>query len=434
MKIDLKCPGIIMKVFVRLVVAALMLGTAFSQVDPIAIADKSVLRIVVSKNSKFSGSGSGFVVAFDGIVATNKHVVSDIDNILIFIKGDRNELEEYQAVKIWESSDFDLALLKVAGLKANPITLSELLPEKGSQVIAIGYPGKADIISNDKDKNLVESTVTQGVVGRVVMSSWQRGGKEQNILQHGAAVNSGNSGGPLLDSCGRVVGVNTAKALGSIEGNDLSGYKVNQADSIFFASHVGVLIKTLKAQGFNSLVTSELCYPNSLSQRVEPVTSKSFVWEWLLIIVSFLTISLVIILLINRKNNVITETYTQYQNRKKIANPKSNDFNNIKLKIYWDLKVFDTSNKTYNLIVDFNKSNGQNIYIGRDHLQCNLVIDDNTVSRKHAYFSLFNNDLQISDLASTNGTWVDGVSVRSRAVSLKKGQIIKLGKVIINVI
>jgi len=142
------------------------------------------------------GAGSGFVVAPDGFLVTNHHVIENARNVtVVFVDG-----QELSARVVGSDAATDLALLRVAegGLPAVEIGRSQDL-RVGQLVVAIGNPLG------------FQSTVSAGVVsalGRNLRS--QAGRLIENVIQTDVALNPGNSGGPLVDSAGRVVGVNTA--------------------------------------------------------------------------------------------------------------------------------------------------------------------------------------------------------------------------------
>ncbi|OHD67656.1 MAG: hypothetical protein A2W19_11320 [Spirochaetes bacterium RBG_16_49_21] len=142
------------------------------------------------------GAGSGVVIAPDGYILTNSHVVHSADRIeAMFTDGQKME-----AKVVGEDQATDIAALRVpaSGLPFSVPGNSEGL-SVGQIVIAIGNPMGFD------------STVSSGVVsalGRALRS--QDGRLIENIIQHTAPLNPGNSGGPLLDSRGTVIGINTA--------------------------------------------------------------------------------------------------------------------------------------------------------------------------------------------------------------------------------
>lgn len=152
--------------------------------------------------------GSGFVVTADGIIATNKHVVSDTGGKYQIVTSDN---KTYAVQKIYRDSLNDIALLKIdpsqnVGQTLKPVILGDSSHlQVGQFVVAIGTA-----------LGEFNNTVTTGVIsglGRAITAGDQFQGYIENlnnVIQTDAAINPGNSGGPLVNSSGQVIAINTA--------------------------------------------------------------------------------------------------------------------------------------------------------------------------------------------------------------------------------
>jgi hypothetical protein len=410
-------------------------GLSFSADSLIATADKSVVRVIV-KTPHGWATGTGFVVSADELVVTNHHVIGDDKDIRILIKGVQGDPKQLPARVLWESIDFDLAVLRVPGLVLPPLTFSDQLPDKGTQVIAIGYPGIADR-DDENFNNLAESTVSQGVIGRAINSNWHPGGRYLNILQHGAAINRGNSGGPLLNECGHVVGVNTQKRLGELETRGENDVVVNQSDGIFFASHASVLLDALKGQGVGVLVNSSTCLSGGklagpiLPERAQlPGSPQLEDWALGAGVTAAILMALGALFVAMRKNVAVVESFTQYRRR---TNRGQSNAIAAKHSITLALRGRGRDNKLIELVLDPNKYFKTPLVVGRDISSCDLPIPDPTISRRHASITLSQAGWMISDLGSTNGTWLDSQPIHDKAVQLRPGQSLIFGKVSLNI-
>jgi serine protease Do len=148
------------------------------------------------------GAGSGFLVSGDGLILTNKHVVSDENASYKVITADK---KKYEAKVLARDPRNDLAIIKIEIKDAKFLELADVKNlQIGQKVVAIGY-------SLGQYQNTVTSGIVSGI-GRSITASGGSDGQEQleGVIQTDAAINPGNSGGPLLDLAGQVVGINTA--------------------------------------------------------------------------------------------------------------------------------------------------------------------------------------------------------------------------------
>ena len=173
-------------------------------VDAVKKAKPAVVSIVaLDKNTrKKVGSGSGFFVSSDGIIVTNRHVVSSVNvDYMVEVSG-----VSYSALILDKDPVYDVALIKIQGIGFTYLNLADSdLLEVGETVIAIGNAlGEFD--------NTVSVGVVSGLLRSVVAEQDNNGEKEylDKVIQTDAAINKGNSGGPLLNIKGEVVGINVA--------------------------------------------------------------------------------------------------------------------------------------------------------------------------------------------------------------------------------
>ncbi|MBS0204801.1 MAG: trypsin-like peptidase domain-containing protein [Planctomycetes bacterium] len=148
-----------------------------------------------TEESQVVGNGTGFVIA-DGIVITNRHVVEDADSLVIQDPSQRDGLP-LAAKVIASSKDLDVALIECKQLKVPPVPLSLTPVTRSMEVMALGYP-----IATVVGKGLKS---TRGIVTGLPST------ETENMLVLDVQVNPGNSGGPLCDRSGRVVGIVAAK-------------------------------------------------------------------------------------------------------------------------------------------------------------------------------------------------------------------------------
>ncbi len=168
-----------------------------------------------SSSSSQQASGTGFIISSDGTIITNRHVVPDGTSSVSVTLSDGTTFDNVKVIgRTTSGSSLDVAFLKITnskGKKLIPVTLGDSSKVQiGDRVVAIGNA-----------LGEFQNTVTSGIIsgyGRDVTAGDQSGAAEEsltNLFQTDAAINEGNSGGPLMNINGEVIGINTAVASGS---------------------------------------------------------------------------------------------------------------------------------------------------------------------------------------------------------------------------
>lgn len=197
----------------------------------------SIVGISISYNVRAFGmtqtaeaSGSGVIISEDGYILTNNHVVSSSDSSYYYQVSEATDItvslynseEKYKATIVGTDEQTDLAIIKI---DADNLTVAELGDSASSKVgefvLAVGNPLGLD------------TSVTSGIISALDRDVTGEDGTVYHVMQTDCAINSGNSGGALVNSSGQVIGINTLKLAGTgIEGVGFA-IPINDTISIF---------------------------------------------------------------------------------------------------------------------------------------------------------------------------------------------------------
>jgi len=250
-------------------------NSAISPMGNEEIVKQAMPAIVIVATS--DGWGSGFFISQKGVVVTNAHVVKGQSSASVVMSNGK----KIESSELYVDQDRDLALIKLPDGDYPFLKISHYLPNVGADVLAIGSPGLGSTM-------IMTDTVTRGIVSGV------RDFADGTWIQTDAAINHGNSGGPLIDRKGEVVGVNTLRpptseysgmnfSLSSTEISKLVYSKFGvQLDGDSVSSHVGSVSLTSNPSGadidvdgvFIGTTPAEL--PINSGERTVRITKKGF--------------------------------------------------------------------------------------------------------------------------------------------------------------
>ncbi len=200
-------------------------------------------------------TGSGFVISEDGLVVTNNHVVQGAATLAVsFPDGD----DPLNARLLGVSECSDLAVIQLVGDGFTPLSFRAEPLTAGVDVFSAGFPA-----SDDMDFDNLDFTLTKGIVSSTEASGESNWASVDGVIQHDARILGGNSGGPLVDESGQIVGINyagndqfdtnyaiaAAEARGIIDqlaaGNDVDSIGINGEAVAFDSGLTGVWIRSV---------------------------------------------------------------------------------------------------------------------------------------------------------------------------------------------
>lgn len=248
--------------FVIAVASIVLTSLSAAAIEPQSVAkmlEPSIVRVIAT-GPEGTATGTGFVVSRDGHVATNLHVVDPLfqGGWTIFVVESGVAPESRRPARLVEAFRAeDLAILQVEGLTRPPVQLSEIdagRPAKGATIFAIGFPEAGGRLGSAS-----ETSFTIGSVSRLFSGSWFADGPQFGLIQHSAPTNPGNSGGPIVNACGQVVGVNSQREMAVVFSPLGLPIVTDVIQGVFFASDASVLIGKLQELDIAYSGTRRVC-------------------------------------------------------------------------------------------------------------------------------------------------------------------------------
>lgn len=398
--------------------------------------ESPAVRIIVG-SGKLRGSGTGFIVSRDGYVITNYHVVrvkgGVSDTISVIAKGQGAALRG-EVKKVWEG--YDLALIQVRPLDIKPVIFNTAPIPKGNDVIAIGFPGLADRLGGAD-----VATVTKGIVGKLVQGSWRGNDSlKYEIIQHSAAINPGNSGGPLFNTCGHIIGVNTQGSGSGRIVRDPKGKIIDimAGQGVFYASSVSVVMTLLDLEGISyekaTYVCGEKPPPNEQKEDITKPAStipaagdkESTKTDMAMLLVGgaiFLglgALAVVIVIRQKKRNNLPSPAANQ------ILQPNPQAGHDVLERAGYRVTLTGSNGQVWQMA----GATPPAVHtIGRNQSSSDIVIEIPQVSRLHAELRIGLSSVEIRDVGSSNGTFINDNKIPAGSwFSLRNGDEVSLSK------
>jgi len=378
-------------------------------------SSKSVIRIITILGDKSGATGTAFCINSNGYFLTNAHVIDGAKDIFAVMSSNK-----YEVKIVKKFDDVDLAILKIENTGLKPLMFSYRNNiHVTDRVSSIGFPDAAD--KSDDIDELTTVTINSGIIGKFSKINLsiknRKTTKRHPVVQHDAAVNHGNSGGPLVNECGQVVGVNVQKGL-SYNRSDAQIIAGDVVQGIFYAIDVDIAKKVLNESRISFLETGSGCSGTSMSANDRKY----------LIVAGMLLLLLMVWGIIfymqekKKKHNDIDESALSRLISRKLGKRVNHDVHDPLI----DELTVQLKPMVSNLPV-FNVNQNESI-VGRSRSAA-LHLENPQVSGKHLSLSLnANNEIVVKDLGSSNGTYIEGRKLIAHTpYILKRGERLIIG-------
>lgn len=417
--------------------ACLLLPDPAGGIEPTSVArhiEPSMVQILVEGGGRQVG-GSGFVVSEEGHVATAFHVIErhvELGWEIFVVESGAAAGTRHSAAVAGSFPEEDIAVLKVDGLSRPPVVLSqadtESLPQ-GMQVFAIGYPGAGGRLGGDSG-----TSFTAGLVNRIFVGAWTADSPRIRIIQHSAATNPGSSGGPVVNPCGQVVGLNTEREMAMLITPTGLPLIYDVIQGVFFASHVSVLAEKLAALEVPYNGSAKVC------RVFFGVASTNYPWYAAAVVLAVITLALLLIRHWPRRvvHVVVVGGHTARNGARAlghlILHPRRRG---EPRKVTWRLHCADAAGGgPIDIVIDEDdlRRAPEGLVIGSD-AACDRCLAADGIDSRHAQVVPLGDTLGIRDLHSQTGTVVDAHAVNPEdgAAPLRPGAELRLGNLVFRV-
>ena len=384
------------------------------------VAERALVTVITTTESG-DATGSGFFVN-DTHIVTNEHVVASATpsgNLFVSFPGSDARLP---VTLVSANENLDLAVLAYQGSNPRePLPLSIPDPERGAEVFALGFPGPADIGTVGPNPS---STLTSGILSRPPFNArWGRvGALVARALQHTAPINPGSSGGPLVNACGHVIGVNTSGVLTELRDPEGNVVGTGPAQGIFFALAASELAAELRRLRVDFALAGECDADPSTSARPGLIGA-----GWLLLVLILLLLTAGALVLRARPGR---PTMTATPPSRKDELPAAG--RPVPLRSPPQPRLIRLSGRAGAPDLGFDAAElagaRHGISIGRNPKLVDRAMSDPSLSRRHFRVSLERGRLFVEDLGSTHGTFVNGQRLKPyHARRLDDGDSLRAG-------
>ncbi len=386
----------------------------YSKKDNDGHLDKFILLNYNQEDYFVASHGTGFFVNSHNMV-TNYHVIKPIlkdGEQGVIVTGNTDNIKLYNFDIIWSDDKKDLAILDVKNINAKSLTFAKPnYIKQAMPVISIGFPGDSDAIMGFNDRiGFLTPKIRRGTLASEHMQTTNN----RRVLEHNAAISPGNSGGPLVNECGDVIGINTFIHI--------------RNNNVLYSVDIRELLPVLKNKNIKFTQTNSQC--SSIASSVNHI-------QLIIIAIVILFILVTCYLLW-----FITDIKKKILNGEKVV--AKNQFsrmivNNVNDRISKD----ETNDKTYKvsehypseefsvtlqlvengkLVTEKTLSSGKLLLVGRGK-NVDLQINHSHISNQHIKVSLNEQSVKITDLNSTNGSFINGERIIGSIFLNKSGTV-----------